>query len=311
MSLASLSILPRSVSIVEAYVVLGILLYFVAGLAFRLSGIVLGGSAARTSPDLPPELLDHIVDFLCDSKRALSNCCLISKSWIPHTRRHLFAKIVFHEEATLESWREAFPDPSTSLACHVKTLSIYGTHAVRAAGAEAGGWIRGFSRVTRLEVDTHGMYVDELMISLVPFHGLSPTVESLCVIFDALPPLRIFNLILSFPLLENLTVINNYGTLTANGDDSVWLPTVVQPPSTPVFTGSLRLFMEGGMKSIASLLLSLPGGIHFRKLALKWSHEEDLLLGMALVERCCHTLESLDITRTTHGKSTRDPRLHK
>jgi hypothetical protein len=38
---------------------------------------------------LPAEMLDHVVDHLYDTEDALRNCCLVSKSWIPRTRKHL------------------------------------------------------------------------------------------------------------------------------------------------------------------------------------------------------------------------------
>jgi hypothetical protein len=50
------------------------------------------------------------------------------------------------------------------------------------------------------------------------------------------------------------------------------------------------------MEPFARRLLSLPGGIHFRKLALTWLQEGDLLTMTALVEACVGALESLDIT---------------
>jgi len=56
-------------------------------------------------------------------------------------------------------------------------------------------------------------------------------------------------------------------------------------------------------KPITSRLLSLPAGIHFRKLTLTWYHEEDLSLTMGLVEECSHTLESLDINHTVRCAS--------
>ena len=48
-----------------------------------------------SSPYLPAELLDYIVDHLHDTKDALKSCGLLSKSWIPRTRRRLFANILF------------------------------------------------------------------------------------------------------------------------------------------------------------------------------------------------------------------------
>ena len=69
----------------------------------------------------------------------------------------------------------------------------------------------------------------------------------------------------------------------------------------PTFTGSLELYMARGMGPIVRQLLSLPGGLHFRKLALKWFREEEVLLTMELVDKCSHTLESLEINCNPRG----------
>src|ERR1700753_3734442 len=79
-------------------------------------------SSTMSPPNLPPELLDHIADFLCDSSDALKSCCLVSKSWIPAARKHLFADIQFRTIDDLESWEAIFPDPSASPAHYTKTL---------------------------------------------------------------------------------------------------------------------------------------------------------------------------------------------
>jgi len=185
---ASLSILlptirrPRLASIFGACFVLS---WYVAEPVFGLVGIVLNRfvpGTTRPNPDLPPELLDHVVDFLRDSKHALRNCCLVSKSWVPRTRKHLFADISFHGRKTLESWRKTFLDPSTSPTCHTKTLSIHSTQV------RAGGWVRGFSHVVHFDVDTQPTYAGELMTSLLLFHRFSPTLKSLRVNFVSLPP---------------------------------------------------------------------------------------------------------------------------
>jgi len=57
------------------------------------------------------------------------------------------------------------------------------------------------------------------------------------------------------------------------------------------------------MKSVASRLLSIPGGIHFRELTLTWNLAEDLLSIKELVRECSHTLESLTITCNSGGMS--------
>jgi len=229
-------------------------------------------------PRLPAELLDDVVDLLHDAQHALEGCCLVSKSWIPRTRKHLFASVKFSTAKSLESWKNTFPDPSTSPARYTKTLSISCFYAVTVADVQAGGWIRTFSRVSHLTV--HHLYGGG---------------------FAAPPPLRFFDFILSLPLLENLNA--SIREDLANDDEgSEGSSPPVQSSSPPRFTGSLELSYPG-TKHISRRLLSLPGGIHFRKLILKWSKAEDLSLTMALVEGCSHALESLDITHVSRCTS--------
>jgi len=259
-----------------------------------------------SNPYLPAEILDHIVDLLRDTTYPLRNCCLVSQSWTPRTRKHLFADIKLYTVKNLQSWKNKFPDPSTSPAHYTKTLSIGCPEAITAADAEGDGWIRAFSRVVHLEVE-----IPRTAISLVPLHGFSPVIKSLRVACATLrlPLSQIFNLILSFPLLEDLSVIACDPPIDS-GHDFDGQPTVVYPSNPPTFTGSLELFLVVGVNHIARQLLSLPGGLHFQKLTLRWKYKEDLLLTMALVERCCSTLESLDIRREGLGTFVRHLRPH-
>jgi len=253
------------------------------------------------NPQLPAEMLDNIVDFLHGTKLALRNCCLVSKSWIPRTRKHLFADIRFFCPARLRLWKKTFPDPSTSPAYYTKTLIIGCPHIITVADAETGGWITGFSRVVDFGIGGRGFTV-----TFVPFHGFSSVIKSLRVSFTVLSPPQIFNLILSFPLLEDLTVIADGRVMAINDDGSDGLSTAAaQLSSLPTFTGSLELPVRGGIKAIAPRLLSLPGGIRFRKLTLGWFDEENLSLIVGLVAECVNTLESLDITCYFHGEPIR------
>jgi hypothetical protein len=244
---------------------------------------------------LPSEILDHVIDHLHNAEDALRNCCLVSKSWVPRARKHLFADIAFPTERSSESWKEMFPDPSTSPACYAKTLSV-----ICPLVATSGSWIGGFSRVEHLVTATHLPYFKESATPLLPLHGFSPVIKSLHVAVIALPPSQILNLILSFPLLEDLAVIVHHGMLGGGGDDDGSeeddIMTTAQPPIPPTFAGSLELSLNQGVKPITRRLLSLPGGIHFRKLILTCFSGEDIVLITALVEGCSHTLESLDIS---------------
>ena len=161
-------------------------------------------------------------------------------------------------------------------------------------------WLdQGFSCIIHLEVARGTTFcVDESKISFVPFHGLSPTVKSLRMHFTEPPSPWVLDLALSFPLLEDLTMSTCFCALANNSDPS----TVVRPSNSPPFTGSLEL-SRGDVKPIARQLLSLPGSIHFRKIALRRLHEDILLLINGLVEGCSHTLKSLDLASHQGGTS--------
>jgi len=258
---------------------------------------------------LPPELPDRIIDLLHDNPKALKACCLVSKSWIPCARKHLFACIMFHPQKSLQSWMETFPDPFNSPAYHTHTLTY--SQSVECSGA--GDWITSFSRVVHFDVlgPGYGSSATQSMGSFVPFHGFSPVLKSIRLDFAVIPASQLFNLILSFPLLEDLTVVAYFGASTDGGDDPGGLSTAVQPSSLPTFNGSLDLLMRAGIGPIARRLLSSPGGIHFRKLTLTWSQDSDAPLIRGLVEECSRTLESLKITRSTQGTSIQYlPPLH-
>ena len=144
---------------------------------------------------LPPELLDTITDFLHESRDALKKCCLVSKSWVPRTRKFLFANIEFRTAGDVESWKSTFPDPFTSPARYTKTLSIKSPWAAGVASVEEGRWIRSFSQVVHLKMNFRGVAADESTYSLFPFHGFSPAIKSLRLVYTASPlPLILQNI---------------------------------------------------------------------------------------------------------------------
>ena len=247
---------------------------------------------AMSHPHLPPEMLDYIVDLLHDKPETLKLCCLVTNSWVPRTRKHLFADIKFDSAVDLALWKKTFPDPSNSPAYYTHTLSVGCPHAITEADAEEGGWIRAFSRVSRFVMGGHFTSIDGSKIPFVPFHKFSPTLKSFRLISTTPLYSEVSNLICSFPLLEDLNLTGGDWLL---GDDDLHGPQAIPPLTSPAFTGSLELYQMRRMAPITHWLLSLPGGIHFRKLVLPWLHEGDHSLTTALVERCSHTLDSLDI----------------
>ena len=241
-------------------------------------------------PHLPPELLDNIVDLLHDQPETLRQCSLVAKSWVPRTRKHLFADVKFDSASRLDLWKKTFLDPSNSPACYTHTLSVGCSHVVTEADAEEDGWIRTFSRVSRLEVGANPTSPNGWNISFNPFRKFSPTIKSLRMSILALSYSQAFNLIRSLPLLEDLALVSGY---SLDADDDPHGPQTIDLSTSPAFTGTLELL---GIKHLAYRLLSLPSGIHFRELRLRWTHAEDPVLTTALVEECAHTLESLNIS---------------
>ena len=125
---------------------------------------------------------------------------------------------------------------------------------------------------------------------------------------DTIPSSQVFDLVISFPLLEDLTVVANHGTWAGDNDDSNWASTVAQPSNQPTLKGSLDLHIgPRGITPIVHRLLSLPGGLHFQKLTLRWYHEGDISSTMILVKECSPTLESLDITCNLFCASIQNP----
>jgi len=242
-----------------------------------------------SNPPLPREILDYTVDLLHDKPDALKQCCLVSKSWVPRTRKYLFASINFNRANDLEAWGETFPDPGNSPAYHTRSLFVGCPRSVTAADAEEGGWIRAFSRVVRLEVHTHRTYCPAT--ALVPFHNFSPALKSLRVI-GFLPRSRVFNLVCSLPLLEDLSIREFW----AGGSDSDG--TGFQPSTSPLFTGTFESYNKGGSGPTVRWLLDLPGGFQFRKLVLTWRNQEDIRRITELVVGCSDTLECFDIRHT-------------
>lgn len=205
----------------------------------------------------------------------------ISKWWVPRARRHLFARIQFTDESPVESWVKAFPDPSNSPAHHTHDLLIRGRSNPAAATTFAHPWVRAFCKIVSLTLKTIAW--DTKQISLVPLHALS--LKSFCLIHYSVSPSEIFSLICSFPSLEDLSLIS---IGVGEAGTSTLLPT------SPKFTGDLRLIMSSRMRYEIWQLLALPGGLHFADIRVGCL-VEDLESVTSLVSACSYTLESFTL----------------
>ena len=54
---------------------------------------------AHTQHELPPELIDRVIDFLHDEPKALAACSLVASSWTTTSRYHLFSTVKLINDA--------------------------------------------------------------------------------------------------------------------------------------------------------------------------------------------------------------------
>ena len=234
------------------------------------------------SSPLSQEIFDLIIDFLYDEPDALKACCLVCKSWVHRTRKHLFAHVEFTPESDFKLWQKTFLCPSNSPAHYTRSLSIRAFEIFTLVDTDVGDWIRAFSGVIRLQ-----LAIIDTDVSLAPLYGLSTTLKSLSVDRGSSASCsEIFGLMRSLPLLEDLAFAPSEITYDEVDEWNI-------PLTSPKLTGCLDLRVLR-IRPIVRRLLKLPNGPHFSKICLS-CHEEDVESMTDLVSRCSDTLESLKI----------------
>ena len=249
----------------------------------RCVGKYLSTPTMMSNRRVPPEIQDHIVDFLQDNRKALRQCCLVCKSWVPRTRKHLFGFVRFRRLRDIERWNKTFPDPSNSPAHHTHSLSMNPLTDVALAVAGEFDSVQTFSHIVHLEVTGDGESAP-LWMYFPLFRSLN-TIKSLRVISFFIPSSQVINLLHHFPLLEDLTLL---------GYDEPDEPQIITPTLAPL-TGTLALNWSRGITYTIRRLLDLPNGLHFRKLRLSTFYVRAFLSMGKLVDACSDSLEHLDI----------------
>ncbi|KAF9789338.1 hypothetical protein BJ322DRAFT_1105203 [Thelephora terrestris] len=228
---------------------------------------------------IPQEICDRIVNFLHDDPETLEQCCLVSKSWVLCTQKHIFAVVKFVIPHDLEAWKNTFPDPSNSPAHHTHTLLIYCMRGTTVADVTKGGWIQTFSSVMRFEARNVNDAVLEIFLST--FHN---TIKALHMGRSCTLLLQLVNLI--YPLL----VLRDLSLTSCDFDPGG--PLTITYSNPPPLTETLGLQVSFGMTSMVHQLLDIPSGLHFRESRLISSNFA--CMGR-LVEACSGTLEYLEL----------------
>lgn len=85
---------------------------------------------AMPLPHVGPEVIDQIIDNLSDDINALNDCSLICKSWVPHTRGHLFCRANCDCNADLQWWKSLFPNTVHFRGCYTRILCVIAAHII-------------------------------------------------------------------------------------------------------------------------------------------------------------------------------------
>ena len=117
-----------------------------------------------------------------------------------------------------QSLEVGLPDLSNSLAHHARTLSFRGLETPTLADPGISHWIRTFYCVETLYLSFPMR--DNHEVSFTRLHGFFSTLKSLDLVRFCIPLSKIFNLICSFPLLEDLGLF----AISPNSDTEEWNP---------------------------------------------------------------------------------------
>ena len=234
-------------------------------------------------PHLPPEIVDDIIELLHDDRKTLHRCCLVSKSWIPRARRHIFNEIKLNS-LSLKAWIKSFPDPEKSPAHYARSLVLIG-RGIQIEGTGESDWIQSFINVASFTVNG----IEDAKLKF--FHNFSPAVKSLCVSGSA-PISNILALACSFPFLRDLKVLDIEPIDSIDQDGSAFIPSF-----SPMSARTLTL--DWPLEAITSQMSDLPGGLRFEEIVCKVRHarmtESEFGWMAALIKECSQTLKYIDI----------------
>ena len=245
-----------------------------------------------TIPRIPREILDEILDhFATDpDRRSLQLCALVSKSWVPSCRRHLFHTTIFAPRNTAK-WVKAFPVPGRSPACHVRDLHFRAEESNTIFDSKFSEHVPWFTNVERMSLSGDG----HLNLLRFPLSwGLPQSVASLTIDGGSVFLRHIRDIMVQLPNLNDLSLAGHI----VPGDRSVLLG--IGMALRGRFGGKLRLHKGGSHWDTVKMLLEIPTGLHFTEVEIRAKY--GCLSTMRLAEACSKTLVKLTYTADFHCK---------
>jgi len=238
--------------------------------------VMRAGTETVIIPRIPQEIIDEILDHLAaDSDfTSLRSCALVSKSWVPSCRRHLFHTVHF-TPATTSGWSKTFRVPEESPAHYVKDLRV-----------STGNSDRLFLKYTPWFTRVEGM-------TLLGDGGWTPTcwrlprsITSLTMKTDTSTLVQVRNIMAQLPNLNSLSLS---GVLVpADKTRLVRIGTTLKGR----FSGRLQLTDGYAGRDAFNMLLEIPTGLRFTEVDICGMHG-CLLSTTRLAEACRTTLAKL------------------
>ena len=243
-------------------------------------------------PRIPQELIDEILDYLATDSdfKSLQSCALVSKSWVPSCRRHLFHTVLFTPRG-MARWLEAFPVPEESPAHLVRELrfALGGRYS---ASQDLFEYVQRFTNVEGVAWLGYGGFQSSWIISF----GRSPqSLTSLTIETDTVTLVQIRDILAQLPNLDNLSLVGFLDAVERRALPGIG--TVLRGR----FRGRLRLVNGYAEEGVMNMLLEVPTGLHFTELHVRGVHES-FPSTVRLAEACGKTLVKLSYTVSFNGK---------
>ena len=244
-------------------------------------------------PRIPQEIIDEILDHLATSSNpeSLQSCALVSKSWVPSCRRHLFRTSLFSLE-NMKRWLEVFPAPEESPAHFVRNLrfTMQGHDRGPDKFSECIPW---FTSVQTVSLSGYGS-VRPPWISLL--WKLPQSVTSLAIDTAMASLVQVRDVIAQLPNLEDLSLSGSFAVVDSR--TMVGIGTVLRGR----FGGRLVLLGEHANRDAVDMLLEVPTGLRFTEVRIRGTYG-CLRSTARLVEVCGETLVRLSYMAVYYCKS--------
>ena len=255
--------------------------------------VVLPTHYEMVAPNLPPEIIEYILDTLFEDTKSLLSCSVVSTNWVHRCRHHLFARLKLYSLSDVHLWFGVGLGPSSH---HVRSLYLSQDEFKWITPESLAGIPNNFTSFHNVE----SLSLTGLDLTLFDEHSLtrffghfsdhltSLSIEGLTVHPDAL-----HFLLCMFPKLDHLKLDH-----LTTGKPTVPLRI---PIITPMFRGKLSLSnIKSNGTSMVAFLSNLP--IAFEDVCVENCRFETPKPLKELFVACRETMRKVKVTKIFFGE---------